>query len=67
MTQRPCQHDAVDSARRRSRDNVNDDPQIDRSADIAQEIEIKLFGVKFGIGAVADIEKTMRSNAFPGR
>ena len=65
MTQRPCQHDAIDSARRGSRYDVNDDPQIDRSTDIAQQIEIDRFGVEFGIGAVANIEECCGRAFFP--
>ena len=57
MTQCPCQHNAVDSAGRGARDDVDDDPQLNRSTDVAQQIEIDRFGVVFGIGAVAIVEK----------
>ncbi len=57
VSQRPCQHGAVDPARRGSRHDVDDDAEFDRAADVAQEVEIDGFGVVFGIGGVAQVEE----------
>ena len=57
VTQRPCQHGAVDSAGGSPRDDIDDDPQLERSADVAQQIEIDGFGVVLGIGGIAMVEE----------
>ena len=40
-----------------ARDDIDDDSQLNRSTDVAQKIEIDRFGIVFGIGAVARVEK----------
>lgn len=55
MAQCTCQHDPVDSPRRGTSNYVNHDSQVDRSTDVAQKVEIDPFGIKFGVGGIADI------------
>ena len=52
VAERAREHRAVDAARRRSRDDVDDHPQFDLAPDFAQQIEIDCFGVVFRIVAV---------------
>ena len=56
-------HGAVDAARRRARDDVDDDAQIDLAADLAQQFVIDRFGVVFRVG---EIELVGEARARPG-
>ncbi len=49
------QHRAVDAARRRSGDDIDDHPQLDLAAEFAQQIEIDCFAVVFRVVGVDKI------------
>ena len=57
------QHRAVDAARRRAGDDVDDDAQVDLAADLAQQFEIDRFGIVFGIAEVVSCRRSARSGA----
>ena len=58
MAQGAREHGAVDAARRRAGNDVDNDPQLDLVSDLAQEFEVDFLGVVFGIGAIGRVEKT---------
>ncbi len=56
VRQRPRQHGAVDAAGGCARDDVDHDAQFDAAADLAQQIEVHLLGIVFGIVAIPTVE-----------
>ena len=57
MAERAGQHGGVDPARRRSRDDIDDDAQLDIAADVPQQLEINLFGVVFRTARIGMAEE----------
>ena len=67
MAQGTGQHGAVDAARRRAGDDIDDHAQFDVAADVAQQLEIDILGVVFGIGSIGAHRRTTPARAGTGR
>ncbi|OFX04781.1 MAG: hypothetical protein A3D94_02790 [Alphaproteobacteria bacterium RIFCSPHIGHO2_12_FULL_66_14] len=57
MAEGARQHGGVDATGRSAGDDVDDNAQVERAPDLAQEIEIDRLGIVLRVGAIVGVEE----------